>query len=422
MFKKTILPNKLRIITASMKETQAVTLYLVIRVGSRYEEKEQSGISHFLEHLFFKGTEKRPTTLEIAKELDSVGALYNAFTSEEMTGFYISAERKQFSLILDVLFDILENSLFAEEEINQERKVILEEINLRKDTPMVYVLDLYKQLLYGDTPLGRMVIGSPKTILNLKRDDFLRFKDRFYTPSQIVLAVAGNIKEKDLALINEYFKKLKPGPSYQPCLISEAQTAPKVNVYYKKTDQSHLALGFKSICRSSPLRYAQEVLNIILGASMSSRLFIQLREKRGLCYYVSSDTWYFQETGTLLVSAGVPIKRTEEAIEIVLEEFKKLKKEGPSDSEVKRAKDYLKGRMALKMESSFNRASFLADQELLLGEIKTPKQELKEIEKVKVADIMKLIKEIVTPQRVNLALIGPFKEKETFEKILNSKI
>jgi predicted Zn-dependent peptidase len=418
MFNKIILPNKLRIIAAPMKETKAVTLYLVIKTGSRYEEKEQNGLSHFLEHLFFKGTKKRPTTLKIVKELDGIGASYNAFTSEEMTGFYISSEATQFLKILDILFDILENSLFAEKEIEREKGVILEEINLRRDTPMIYIFDLYKQLLYGDTPLGRLVIGQPSIIKSLKREDFLRFKEKFYVPENIVLGVAGKIGDREIEEVKRYFKNVRGKKTEELEPVLESQAKPEVLIYPKKTDQAHLILGYKSLKRSDPLRYAQEVLNVILGASMSSRLFIELREKRGLCYHISSDTWYFEDNGSLLVNAGVPIQKIKEAIKLILKEFDKFKQKGVTKSELKKAKDYLRGKMALRMESSYNRASFLADQELLLDDVKTPEEEIKEIEKVSQDDIMKLTSEIIKPEKLNLAVIGPFEDKERFKVLL----
>lgn len=419
MFKKTILPNNLRVITAPMKETKAVTLYLVIKTGSRYETKEQNGISHFLEHMFFKGTKKRPSTLIIAKELDNIGANYNAFTSEEMTGFYIQAESSKFSLTSDILFDILENSLFESKEINKEKRVIIEEYNMRRDTPMAYVFDLYKQLLYGDTSLGRLVVGDPNIIKSFSKKDFIGYKNKFYLPSNIVLAAAGSFNTNDVALIKHYGSRLQDDHVNEFMSIIDTQTKPQSSVYFKKTDQAHLVLGYRSVPRNSSLRYIQEVLNVVLGASMSSRLFIEVREKRGLAYHISSDTWYFSDSGSLIAYAGVPIPKTKQAIKLILEEFVKIKEKGVSLSELKRAKDYLKGRMALRMESSYNCAAFLADQALLLNKVRTPEEELKEIEKVSQDDIMQFAREIIKPEKLNLITIGPFEKKEEFEKILS---
>jgi len=421
MFKKTLLPNNLRLITIPMKETKAVTLYLVVKVGSRYEGERQNGISHFLEHLFFKGTKKRPSTLLIAKELDGIGANYNAFTSEEMTGFYIQAESSQFALALDILYDILQNSLFHPREIERERGVILEEANMYKDTPLRYIFDLYKQLLYGDTPLGRMVIGRPENIKRFTKEDFIRYKKQFYTSAQIVVAMSGHLEKEMIREAERYFGQIPSGVRYEPPLITDKQTHPQCLLYRKKTDQTHLVLGFKSIPHDSPLRYGQKVLDVILGVTMSSRLFREIREKRGLCYHIASEVWYFQDTGSLLVYAGVPLPKTEEAIKLILKEFRKIREKGVTDEELRRAKDYLKGKMALKMESSYNQAAYFAEQELLLEKTKTPEEELKEIEKVKKNDIIKLAEKIIRPEKLNLAVIGPFEKKETFERILNLK-
>ena len=418
MYQKTKLKNNFRVITAPMKETKAITLYLVIKAGSRYEQKEENGLSHFLEHLFFKGTKKRPDALSISRELDGIGASYNAFTAEEMTGFYIQAEKSKFPKIVDVLFDIILNSRFAQKEIDKERGVILQEMNMRQDTPMIYIFDLFKELLYGDTPLGRQVIGRPKIIKKIDRQDFLRFLARLYSANRMVIAVAGAIDEKVKQTIIKYTQKIKSQPEILAEGFSENQQKPKVYLFPKKTDQAHLILGYKTISRHSEKRHIQEVLNVILGTSMSSRLFIELREKRGLCYHVSSDSWFFDDTGSLLVYAGVKINKIDQSVSLILKEFNDIKERGIRPDELNKAKDYLKGKMALKMESSFNKASFFADQELLLSEIMTPEQELHEIGKVTSEAVKQFAKEIVRPQRLNLAVIGPYKDQKKFEALL----
>ncbi|MCX6807006.1 MAG: pitrilysin family protein [Candidatus Berkelbacteria bacterium] len=419
MYKKFVLSNNFRIITVPMKETKAVILYLIVKVGSRYEQKEKSGISHFLEHLFFKGTKKRPSTFIISKELDGIGASYNAFTSEEITGFYIQAEASKFNLICDVLFDILSNSLFDAKEIEKEKGVIAEEYNMRRDAPMSYIFDLYKQLLFKDTPLGRLVIGEPEVIKELKRDDFLTYKNQYYLPSRTVLGLAGSLKNENLNLVKNYAAKIKDNISTGALPAAYTQKIPEVLVFPKKTDQTHLIIGFRSVSRRSKERYIQEVLNVILGASMSSRLFIEVREKSGLAYHISSDTWYFDDTGSLIAYAGVPIAKTKEAIKLILSEFNKIRDRGVTEEELKKAKDYLKGKMALRLESSYNRAAYIADQELLLDEIKTPNEELEEYEKVTKKDIIRFAKKVLQRNKLNLALIGPFEKKEEFIKILD---
>lgn len=417
-YQKITLPQKLRLLLIPMRETQAVTAYLVIGAGSRYEKKQENGLSHFLEHLFFKGTKKRPSPLDLAKELDSIGASYNAFTSEEMTGFYIQAEASKQSVILEILADILQNSLFQPEEIEREKGVIIEEINMYKDTPNRYIYDLFKQLLYGDTPLGRLVIGEPKTILKWQKKDLLDYQARHYLADRMVLAIAGRFNKAVRKEVASLFGSLKKGffASYAP--IEEKQKEPAVCLFHKQTDQAHLAIGYRSINRSSPLRYAQDILSVILGGSMSSRLFIELREKRGLCYHISAEPWYFDDTGAFLVYAGVPIKKTGQAIHLILREFERVAQKGVTDEELKRAKEFIKGKFALRMESSYQTAVFFAEQELLLKEIKTPEEEMKAIEAVQQREIKELIGLIFQPHRLNLALIGPFENKEKFKRLL----
>ena len=418
MYQKHILKNNLRLITIPMKETKAITLYLIVGTGSRFEGKSENGISHFLEHLFFKGTKKRPDTLAISKELDSLGSSYNAFTSEEMTGFYIQAEKSKFSQICDILFDIIENSKFEVSEIEKERGVIIEEFNMRRDTPMMYVFDLYKNLLYGNTPLGRLTIGQPETILSIKHQNFIDYKENHYLSSSTVVAAAGALDQKSISILQKYGSRLKKGQSQEPVMFKDPQQKAEILLLPNSTDQAHMILGYTSIPRNSPDRYVQELLNIIMGTTMSSRLFIELREKRGLCYHIASDLWYFYDTGSFLVYAGVIIKKIDEAIKLILKEFNDIKEHGVSTEELRKAKDNLKGKMALKLESSFNQASYYADQELLLSEIITPKQELAELEKVKKEDIQKLAREIIQPEKLNLAIIGPFEDSKRFEKIL----
>jgi len=421
MFNKTVLSNNLRVLTIPMKEARAVTLYLIVKTGSRYEDRQNSGISHFLEHLFFKGTKKRMGPSSIAKELDSIGASYNAFTSEEMTGFYIQAESSKFSFICDVLFDLLQNSQFPSKEIEKERGVILEEMKMHQDTPFIYIFDLYKNLLYGDTSLGRLTVGSKETIQNLQRDNFVQYKKDYYKPQNILVAAAGAISEKDKKLLNSYGRKPQGKGQNKPEIFIDKQSQPEVLLNQKNTDQAHIALGVKAVSRSSEKRFAAEVLNVILGATMSSRLFRELREKRGLCYHVASDVWYFADTGSLVVYTGVLLSKIDDAIKLIIKEFNALKKHGVGEDELDKAKENLKGKLALKLESSYNTASYYADQELLLEKIQTPEQEIAAIEKVSARDVQELAKEIFVPEELNLAVIGPYKDDNQFKKLLEEK-
>lgn len=417
-YHKTTLSNGLRIITAPMKQTKAVTVMIGVGAGSRYEEKEQNGLSHFLEHLFFKGTKKRPTTLDITREMDAVGASYNAFTSEEETDFYVRAPSDHLDLSLDILNDILFSSKFDPREIEKEKKVILEEIKMYRDIPQRYVQDLAKELFYGQSALGRPVAGREETIKRLSQKDFFSYRDRLYTPDNLVIAVAGSQEKFDW--LKEISKKLGNVGSRKEVdwqAVKEKQRKPASLVYYKKTDQAHLVLGLRSFSRHDERRPILKVINNILGDTMSSWLFTEVREKRALAYYVGSDFSEFHDVGSLCVSAGVDLKRIEEAIKVILEQFRRIKK-GISRKELERAKENLKGRLYLSLEDSFSVAEFLADQELLWEKIKTPEEIVEEVYKVKLSDIIELSQEIFRSEKLNLAIVGPYKDKRRFDGLL----
>lgn len=413
------LPNGLRLITAPMAQTKAVTVLFLVGVGSRYEAKNLNGISHFLEHMFFKGTKKRPTTLDIAKSLDAVGASYNAFTAEEYTGFYVRAASEHFDLALDILFDMLYGSRFESREIEREKGVIIEEINMYQDTPQGYVSEVAKELFYGDEPLGRPVAGKKETVQKLTREDFLHYRDKFYVPNNMLVAVAGgrnniNWQEKVRAFLGKIESKKQEG-----CLkIKENQTKPGLKIHPKKTDQAHLILGFRTIARTDKRRPILKVLNNLLGETMSSRLFTEVRERRGLAYYVSSEMADFYDVGVLGAAAGVDIRRAEEAVKVILEEFNKLKTREISEEELKRARENLKGRLYLGLEESFAVAEFLAEQKLFWDKIEKPEELVKKYEKVSASDIKKFAYDFFTRKNLNLAMIGPFKDEEKFRKIL----
>lgn len=412
-------PNGLKLITAPLKNTKAVTVLFLVGTGSRYETKNLNGLAHFLEHMFFKGTKKRPTTLDIAKSLDAVGASYNAFTAEEQTGFYVRASSEHFDLALDVLFDMLYASLFSSEEIEREKGVILEEINMYQDNPQAYIAEVAKKLFYGDQPLGWQVTGVKETVQKFNQENFIQFRNQFYTPDKMIVAVAGSPngahwEEK----IQEFFQKVQAQKAsrFQP--IKEDQQKPAVLAHYKKTDQAHLILGFRSLARTDSRRPTLKVLNNLLGENMSSRLFTEVRERRGLAYYVASEMADFQDTGAFGAVAGIDIYRAEEAVKVILEEFQKLKEKAVSEEELTRAKENLKGKLYLGLEESFDVAEFLAEQELFWGKIDDPEDLVKKYEKVTSQDILKLANEIFLKKNLNLALIGPFKENDQFLKIL----
>ncbi len=419
-FNKIQLDNGLKLITLPLEKTKVVTLLVLVGTGSKYETKEKNGLSHFLEHMVFKGTKSRPNPLDIAKELDSTGGAYNAFTSKEYTGFWVKAESSHFDKALDVLADILFNSLYKLEDIEKEKLVIQEEINMYRDDPKEHICDLWEKLLYGDQPAGWPIAGTKKTVASFTREDILKYLENQFTAPNMVIAVAGSFKEtKVQKAIARYFSKAtKKLPLPKP-KVKEIQEKPQVLLEFRKTQQTHLCLGVRTFDLFHKDKYILNVLSVLLGGIMSSRLFYELREKRGLCYYVATSPEYYTDSGYLVTQAGVDTKRCKEAIQVILKEYVRLTKEPVLNEELQRAKEALKGRLALKLETSDALASYFGIQELLKKEIILPDQEYAKIDQVSSKDILRLANEIFVNTKLNLALIGPFKDKEEFENLLS---
>lgn len=419
MFNKVVLKNGLRLITVPVKNTQAVTVLVLVGTGSKYETKRLNGISHFLEHMFFKGTKKRPTPLKVAETLDKVGGVYNAFTSKEFTGFFAKVSQADLDLALDWVSDIFLNSKLEEKEIKKEKGVIVEELNMYLDTPVRYIDCLWEELLYGDQPAGWKTIGFRKNIVNFKRKNLLNYLKNHYSALNTVVCVAGNIKNAKLpGKIQKYFKNLGTKPPQPKIKVIERQNRPRTLLHFKKTDQTHLRLGVRAYDLFHPRKYAQEILATLLGGNMSSRLFIEIREKRGLAYYVQTFSELYTDSGYLVTGAGVPHEAVREVINLILKEYKKISRKKVSSKELKKAKDYLKGTLSLSLESSDNKASFYAGQELLTGKILRPKEKFAKIDEVTPLDIQKVAQYIFRPEKLNLAIIGPHQDKAGFQELL----
>jgi predicted Zn-dependent peptidase len=419
-YSKTHLPNGLTILTSEMSQTKAVAILFLIKVGSRYEPKSTAGISHFLEHTVYKGTTNRPSTLVIAQELDSMGAAYNAFTSEEYTGFYIKCAQDHFLKSLDIITDVLFNPIFDPAEIERERLVIKEELNMYLDTPIAYIGEIAKEQIFGDNPLGRPVIGSRESIAKITRDNIINFRQKFYTPDNMIVVISG-AKTKGVDWVKEisrYFLKHHDKKQGNFAKVKVSQSRPKVKIHYKKTDQVHLSLGVPGIRRTDPRRPILRILDVILGANMSSRLFIELRERRGLGYYVHSAIWDFIDTGALTASAGVEIGRTEEAIKVILNEMKGLADKKVPSRELTKAKEFLKGHLYLGLEDSFSVADFIADQWMFWGKVESPEQIVAKFQKVTASEVQAMAKNLFQASQLNLAMIGPFKEEKKFGHLL----
>jgi len=396
---------------------------VLVGAGSKYETKQTNGISHFLEHLFFKGTKKRPTALKISETLDKVGGVYNAFTSKEWTGYFAKVDSTHWQLALDWVSDIFLHSVLPVAEIEKERGVIVEEINMTLDTPMRYVADLWERLLYGDQPAGWEIIGTKENIARLRRNDFCQYLRKHYSSQNTVVAIAGNFPVSHIEKeVIKCFSAINKDSFEKKNKTRERQSGPQVLLHHKSTDQTHLCLGVRSYNIFHPQRYAQEVLAVILGGNMSSRLFTEVREKRGLAYYVHTTAEDYTDSGYLMTQAGVPNNKVNQAIRVILREHQKVKEKGISVAELQKAKDYLRGVLTLSLESSDAQAMFFASQELLENKILTLEEKCARIDKVGLEDIKQLSQEIFQPAKLNLALIGPHKEKENFEELLNLEL
>ncbi|MEK7549090.1 MAG: pitrilysin family protein [Patescibacteria group bacterium] len=417
-FNKITLDNGLRIITVPKPDSLTATILILVEAGSKYETKEINGISHFLEHMCFKGTTKRPKTIDITSELDAIGANYNAFTGQEYTGYYAKAQPKHFDKILDLVSDIYLNSIFNAKEIDKERGVIIEEINMYEDLPHRRVAELFMNLLYGDQPAGWDIAGEKEVIQKLSREDFLKYRGEHYLPQATLAVVSGNFNEKVIQSVKEIFVSLPSGKKIQKIKTNEQQNKPEVLLKHKKTDQTHLVLGFRAYDIFDKRKHALQVLSDILGGSMSSRLWQKIREQMGAAYYVRAEADIFTDHGYLAMSAGVDNKRVEEIIKAALEEFQKISEYCVDNTELQRAKDHLTGQLFLSLESSDEWASFYGGQEILTKETLSPQEVAEKIQAVKAEEIMAVAKDIFQNNKLNLALIGPFEDKKKFEKIL----
>jgi len=424
-YKEVKLKNGLKVITISLEQTKAVTALVLLPCGSRYERKNINGVSHFIEHMIFKGTEKRPTALDISQELDGVGASYNAFTGKDHTGYYIKVKRDKLELALDVLSDILFFSRFAKEEIERERGVICEEIKMYQDNPLLYIEDLFEQTIFQKSSLGWMISGPQETVQKITHQQILNYKNEFYQPKNMILTLAGNFdKKRAEKLINKYFggiksvrKKTKTFPKFK----YKYHKLPRVNLRFQKTDQLQIALGFPAYSYFHPKIYALALLSVILGGNMSSRLFVEIREKKGLAYYIRTSSNIYQDTGCFLIRAGIDKDNLGKTLNIIFNELRKIKKEEVSKKELKKAKDFLCGRLILSLEDSANIASFYGIQNLLTKKILEPEEKIKKIKQVNAKDIQRVAQEIIRDNRINFALIGKVKEKKELLKILATK-
>lgn len=416
---KLVVDNGLRILTVPMAGSLTATVLVLVEAGSEYETKEVNGVSHFLEHMCFKGTKRRPKTIDITGELDGIGATYNAFTSGETTGYYAKVEARHLDKILDVVSDIYLNPVFDSKEIDKERGVIIEEINLYEDIPMRRVQELFTNLLYGDQPAGWDISGRKEIVRKLEREDFLKYRRERYIAPHTLVVVTGKFNESEvISRVKELFAKIEPGKkSLKPRTIEE-QFSPKVKIKHKESDQTHLVLGVRTFSISDERRYALDILSDILGGGMSSRLFQRVREEMGAAYYVLAGADLSSDHGYLAAFAGVAHDKLLSVVEVIIEEFKKLKEKPIVQEELQRAKDHLVGNLMVGLETSDDLSRFYGTQEIITGNTLAPKELEKKIRAVKSSEIQTLAMEIFQDAGLNMAVIGPVKDREALQKAL----
>ncbi len=413
------LDNGLRILTAPMPAAQSVTCAIMLAAGSRYETPETNGIAHFSEHMFFKGTEKRPTARDISMEIDKIGGEFNAFTGKEYTGYYVKCAAESRDVALDVLVDMLRNAKFAEDEIEREKGVIIEEMNMYFDTPRDYIGGVYEELLYGDNPLGWDIIGRKETVRNAKHETFREYIDHWYRPERMVVGVGGAIGEGLHEKLEELLGDLPAAKTGEPAPTRlDGTNGSRVKLHTKQSDQAHVTLGVYSYPLEHPDRYPLQILASILGGGMSARLFTEVRERRGLAYYVFGVNHSYTDAGSLFAQAGVDINRIDDAVSTVAGELRKVAEEPIPADELEKARSFAKGRFVLQLETPQGLIMFGLRREVLESETPDPEEILAELDKVTVEDVQRVARDLVDGRGLNLAVIGPFDDAERFEKLL----
>ena len=420
VFERQALSNGLRVLTAPLPHAQSVSCFVMLAAGSRYERADNRGIAHFAEHMFFKGTERRPTSRDLTSTIDGIGGEFNAFTGKEFTGYFVRCAGENRDIALDVLLDMLRHSKFDPEEIEREKGVILEEMNMYNDTPRDRIGTVYEELIFGDNPLGWETLGTKETIRSAERDTFLDYVERWYTPDRMVVGVSGMVGDDLLPMLEELLGDMSAngGGSFPPVELDRSP-GPHVRVQHKGADQAHLCLGVPSYPVDHPDRYTLQLLSTVLGGGMSSRLFLEVRERRGLAYYVHGTAQSYTDTGTLVAQAGVDITRIDEAIRVMREQFQRIADEPVPEDELEKARSFAKGRFVLQTESPQGLIMFGLRREVLEGKAVEPADVLAGLDAVTVADVHRVAQDLIARDALYFAAIGPFEDDSRFVDLLS---
>ena len=419
-FERHTLDNGLRVLLAPMPESTSVSCMIMLAAGSRYETADTNGIAHFAEHMFFKGTENRPNARIIGAEIDGIGGEFNAFTGKEYTGYYVRCAAAFRDTALDVLTDMLRHSKFDPEEIDREKGVIVEEMNMYYDTPRDFIGGVYESLLYGDQPLGWDIIGRKETVRAATRDTFLDYTGRWYHPSRMVVGLGGNVGDDALQRVEQLWGDAEPQETAEPAPVAPTAngSGPRVKIHRKKSDQAHLCLGVPSYPLEHPDRYALQMVATVLGTGMSSRLFTEVRERRGLAYYVFGLNHSYTDAGSLYSQAGVDINRADLAVETIATELRRIVDEKVESEELEKSRNLAKGRFLLQLESPQGMITFGLRREVLEGRAADPEEVIAGLDAVTAEDVQRVAQDVIGRNGFNLALIGPFDETEKFEQLL----
>jgi predicted Zn-dependent peptidase len=419
VFERQTLSNSLRVVTAPLPHAQSVACFIMLAAGSRYENAANRGIAHFSEHMFFKGTERRPSSRDLTTIIDGIGGEFNAFTSKEYTGYYVRCAGADRDTALDVLVDMLRHSKFDPDEVEREKGVILEEMNMYYDTPRDYISSIYEELMFGDNPLGWETLGTKETIRAATRETFLDYVGHWYTPNRMVVGVSGMVGDDLMPTLENMLADLGGnGSEGVPPADVHREAGPRLRVHRKDSDQAQICIGVPSYPLEHPDRYALQLLATVLGTGMSSRLFLEVRERRGLAYYVYGLNHSYTDTGSLFAQAGVDLARVDEAVKVIAEQFRRMAEETVPSDELEKARSLAKGRFVLQTESPQGLILFGLRREVLEGRVLEPEELLAELDKVTAQDVQRVAQHVIAGGGMHLAVIGPFDDEERFAKAL----
>jgi predicted Zn-dependent peptidase len=419
VFERQQLSNGLRVLTAPLAHAKSVSCFVMLAAGSRYERADNRGIAHFAEHMFFKGTDRRPTARDLTTIIDGIGGEFNAFTSKEYTGYFVRCAGADRDTAFDVLLDMLRHSKFDSEEIDREKGVILEEMNMYNDTPRDKIGTVYEQLMFGDNPLGWETLGTKETVKAATRETFLDYVDHWYTPQRMVVGVSGMVGDGLVPMLENALGGLSGNGSDSPAPAElDRSPGPHVRIHHKDADQAHIIFGVPSYPNTHPDRYALNLLSVVLGSGMSSRLFLEVRERRGLAYYVYGTNHSYTDAGSLLAQAGVDIERIDDAITVIKQQFELMAAERVPSDELEKARAFAKGRFVLGTESPQGLVMFGLRREVLEGHAIEPEEMLAELDAVTAENIQRVAQDLIANNKIHLAVIGPFEDEDRFARLL----